>query len=137
MPTVTRVLETCLYVGDLGRAIDFYTGLFGFPIMNRDERFCALNVAPASVLLLFKQDGSLTPNDTGHGLIPPHGGHGELHVAFAIEAEDLAAWERQLAVRSIPLESTVRWPRGSVSLYFRDADNHLVELATPHLWENY
>jgi catechol 2,3-dioxygenase-like lactoylglutathione lyase family enzyme len=31
----------------------------------------------------------------------------------------------------------VRWPRGGESIYFRDPDGHLVELATPGLWDNY
>jgi len=32
------------------------------------------------------------------------------------------------------LEQQVAWPRGGTSLYFRDPDRHLVELATPGLW---
>ena len=31
----------------------------------------------------------------------------------------------------------MKWPRGGESLYFRDPDGHLVELATPGLWANY
>jgi catechol 2,3-dioxygenase-like lactoylglutathione lyase family enzyme len=137
MPSVTRILETCLYVDDLVRAVRFYERLFGFAVMNRDDRFCALNIAPASVLLLFLRGGTLAPIDTGHGMIPPHDGHGPLHMAFAIPAAELTAWEQTLAAEKIAIESIVRWPRGSVSLYFRDPDQNLIELATPHLWENY
>jgi catechol 2,3-dioxygenase-like lactoylglutathione lyase family enzyme len=137
MPVVTRVLETCLYVDDLDRAVQFYGRLFGFAVMNRDERFCAMNVAAGSVLLLFRRGGTLSAIETGHGLIPPHDGHGPLHMALAIPAESLAEWERALAKAGVAIESTVRWSRGSVSLYFRDPDGHLIELATPGLWENY
>jgi catechol 2,3-dioxygenase-like lactoylglutathione lyase family enzyme len=137
MPAVTRVLETCLYVDDLDRAVEFYLRLFGFAVMNRDERFCALNIAPGSVLLLFRRGGTLAAIETGHGLIPPHDGQGPLHMALAIPAESLAAWEAKLGQSGVAIESTVRWPRGSVSLYFRDPDGHLIELATPGLWDNY
>ena len=70
-------------------------------------------------------------------MIPPHGGRGQLHLAFAIAAGDLEAWEQWLAARGVTLESKVRWGRGGTSLYFRDPDQHLVELATPGLWTIY
>ena len=137
MPQVTGILETALYVDDIDRAAEFYADLFGFAVMNRDERFCSFNVAPGAVLLLFRRGGMLSAVDTGYGAIPPHDGTGPLHMAFAIPADELAAWERRLVETGIAIESTVRWPRGSVSLYFRDPDGHLIELATPGLWENY
>ena len=37
----------------------------------------------------------------------------------------------------IEIESEVTWTRGGRSLYFRDPDGHLVELATPGVWEVY
>jgi catechol 2,3-dioxygenase-like lactoylglutathione lyase family enzyme len=124
-------------VDDIDRSVEFYVRVFGFAVMNRDERFCALCVAPGSVLLLFRRGGTLSAIDTGYGLIPPHDGHGPLHMALAIPAESLAAWESTLATSRVAIESTVRWTRGSVSLYFRDPDGHLIELATPGLWDNY
>jgi catechol 2,3-dioxygenase-like lactoylglutathione lyase family enzyme len=137
MPEITGILETALYVDDLDRAADFYIRLFGFPVMNRDERFCAFNVAPGNVLLLFRRGATLTAVETGYGAIPPHDGTGPLHMAFAISGDDLPPWQRKLADAGITIESTVHWPRGSVSLYFRDPDEHLIELATPGLWNNY
>jgi catechol 2,3-dioxygenase-like lactoylglutathione lyase family enzyme len=67
----------------------------------------------------------------------PHDGSGPLHVAFSISIEDLSGWEKVLADRGIAVESRVHWPRGGTSLYFRDPDNHLVELATPGVWTIY
>jgi catechol 2,3-dioxygenase-like lactoylglutathione lyase family enzyme len=73
---------------------------------------------------------------TPGGWIPAHEGSGRLHFAFAVAAEDLAAWEAHLAGEGIEIESRVDWPRGR-SVYFRDPDQHLVELVTPGLWANY
>ena len=71
------------------------------------------------------------------GTIPPHDGAGPVHVAFSIAAEDLAAWESRLLDSRIGIEGRSHWPRGGVSIYFRDPDGHLLELATPGLWKGY
>jgi hypothetical protein len=67
----------------------------------------------------------------------PHDGSGSLHLAFSISMEDLPGWEKLLTEKKIVIESRVRWPRGGTSLYFRDPDNHLAELATPGVWSIY
>lgn len=135
-PRVTRVLETSLYVEDLDRAQDFYQRLFGFPPFFRDARMCALGVPGAQVLLLFRKGGSVAPSPTPGGTIPPHDGAGRLHLCFAIPEDDLAGWEWRLREHGVAIESRVTWPRGSVSLYFRDPDGHSLEVATPRLWPN-
>jgi catechol 2,3-dioxygenase-like lactoylglutathione lyase family enzyme len=58
-------------------------------------------------------------------------------MAFSIAAEDLAGWEARLEALGIPVEGRTKWPRGGVSLYFRDPEGHLLELATPGLWPGY
>ena len=71
------------------------------------------------------------------GVIPPHDGSGHLHFALAIPADEFAAWEERLRDSGVAIESRVKWPPGGESLYFRDPDNHLVELATPGTWAIY
>ena len=134
MPSLTGVLETSLYVDDLDRASSFYEDVFDASRIEGDARFRAYNVGGKSVLLLFKRGASNGVTDLPFGQIGPHDGSGQLHVAFAISAEELAQWEARLAEKKITIESTVHWPRGGTSLYFRDQDNHLVELATPGVW---
>ena len=134
---VTGILETALYVDDLDRALAFYRRLFEFEIMVQDKRLCALNVAGRDVLLLFKRGASTQPMTVSGGVILPHDGHGPLHIAFSIPAAELPAWERRLAEQEVAVESIVNWPAGGRSLYFRDPDVHLLELATPGIWPNY
>ena len=129
-----RIAETALYVDDLARAVDFYTGLFGCAVLRRDHRFCALRVAEEEVLLLFKRGGSLEAHAVPGGIIPAHDGAGPLHVCFGINEDELEAWSEKLRAMGIAIESRVVWPTGATSLYFRDPDQHAVELATPGIW---
>ena len=137
MPKVIRVLETCIHVKNVERSARFYETLFGFPRMDSNERYCAFDVGGGTVFLLFREGGTTEPVTTAGGVIPPHGGRGDLHLAFSIRAEDLANWEKRLVQEGILIESRVRWDRGGRSLYFRDPDHHLVELATPGIWPSY
>ena len=137
MPKLDAVLETALYVADLKRSISFYQTVFELETLFADERLCALNVSDKQVLLLFLKGASNEPMNASGGVIPPHDGDGQLHVAFSIGASELNEWESWLAQNDILIESTVRWARGGTSLYFRDPDGHLLELVTPGLWAIY
>lgn len=137
-PSVERVLETALYVDDVKRSAEFYINLFNFAIIVRDDsRICALDVAGQQVLLLFKKGATLQPSHSESGIIPPHHGDGNLHFAFAINADQYDSWKDRLTNLGILIESEVRWPLGGLSLYFRDPDEHCVELATPGTWRTY
>lgn len=137
MPAVSGVLETALYVADLERSQRFYEDVLGFATLVGDARFRALRVTGKQVLLLFKRGASLQAMTVPGGVIPGHDGGGTLHLAFAIDAAEWDPWRQRLAGHGVALESTVRWPRGGQSLYFRDPDQHLVELVTPGCWPIY
>ena len=122
-----RVIETSLYVDDLDRAAKFYEQVLGLTALTSDKRFRAYDVGGQSVLLLFRPGGT----------IPPHDGHGPLHIAFAVAADALLQWERRLRDEGVAIEGRTDWSRGGHSIYFRDPDGHLLELATPGLWTIY
>jgi catechol 2,3-dioxygenase-like lactoylglutathione lyase family enzyme len=136
-PKIVGVLETALHVENLDRAAGFYENILGLELINRDQRFAGYIAGPRSVLLLFKRGSTHETVHLPGGTIPPHGGEGVLHVAFAVEADALPAWEAHLQAHEVAIEARMDWPRGGKSIYFRDPDNHLLELATPGLWPNY
>ena len=121
------LLESSLYVDDLARSVRFYQMVLGLELIASDaDRLRAMGVAGRQVLLLFKK-----------GTSADHDGRGRLHVAFSISASELAGWEQRLAEHGLAIESRTTWPRGGQSLYFRDPDGHLLELATPGVWSIY
>jgi catechol 2,3-dioxygenase-like lactoylglutathione lyase family enzyme len=137
MPSLTGIIETSIYVDDLDRASRFYEELFDIKRIESDERLRAYSVGGRSVLLIFKRGASVQVTELSFGKMGSHDGSGPLHLAFSISTEDLPEWEKLLAEKGVAIESRIRWPRGGTSLYFRDPDNHLVELVTPGVWSIY
>jgi catechol 2,3-dioxygenase-like lactoylglutathione lyase family enzyme len=134
MPSLQGVLETVLYVDDLARARAFYENVLGLDAVYSDQRMCAYDVGGRGMLLLFRRGSSLNAVTMPGGVIPPHDGSGPLHIAFSMSAEEFPAWESRLGEFGIEIEGRTKWSRGGISIYFRDPDGHLLELATPGLW---
>lgn len=137
-PALAGVLETALYADDMERARAFYEGVLGLAPMFADARLTAYPVGDRSALLIFRRGAATETTHLPGGTIPPHDGAGPVHCAFSIAADALPVWERHLAERGVAVEGRTEWrssrPPASVSIYFRDPDNHLLELATPGLW---
>lgn len=130
-PRTEGLLESSLYVKDVAVSAAFYEKLFGFRVISSfGSRGCAMEAGQRQVLLLFKKGASRT-------IQSPHDGNGELHVAFAIAGVDLAHWVSWLAENGIAIEEKRKWELGGQSVYFRDPDRHLLEIATPGVWSTY
>lgn len=130
-PKANGILESSLYVSDVSRSARFYEDTLGFRVISDfGGRGCAMQAGAHQVLLLFKKGAS-------RAIQSPHDGDGELHIAFAIPADELANWEAWLSTRGISVEEKRKWGLGGWSLYFRDPDRHLIELATPGVWSVY
>ena len=136
-PRINGIVESCLYSSDLTRSVRFYRDKLGLRLIELGDHLCAFSVAEKQVLLVFLQGGMVKPIQMEGGTIPPHDASGQLHFAFAISGKDFPEWEKHLIAQGIAIESKVNWPTGGKSLYFRDPDDHLVELATPGIWEVY
>jgi catechol 2,3-dioxygenase-like lactoylglutathione lyase family enzyme len=130
MPAMEALVETSIYGEDLDALAQFYSDVLQLPVLGREtDRHVFLRAGPASMLLIFK------PSTTLRGdVLPAHGSTGPGHIAFGIRADALDAWRQRLTDKGVPIEKEVTWPRGSISLYFRDPAGNLVELFTPGLW---
>src|SRR5262249_60834647 len=128
MISVTRLLETALYVDDVDRSCEFYERVLGLgPLVwatagNEITKppFRALHMPGGQVLLLFRKGSTTETAVLPGGTIPPHDGNGRLHLAFAISAAELDVWRARLRSSCVAIECEVKWPRGGTSLYFRN-----------------
>src|SRR4051812_2002808 len=140
-PTVTGIVEAALHVQEVARSMDFYQDLFGFEAELRNDAIGVLRIPGRQALILFPRVENPQPVINApiaiEGTIPPHGASGRMHVAFSIPAAELEPWRARLNDRGINIEGVVRWKRGGTSVFFRDPDEHLVELITPGLWSFY
>ena len=127
---VNRVLETCLYVSDLEQAERFYRDVLGLEFHSRQPGRHVFFRCGASMLLLFNPDESSHANSH----LPQHGSHGPGHVAFAVPASELAAWQARLEQFGVAIEKLFDWPHGGRSIYFRDPAGNSLELATTTVW---
>ncbi|RDJ24183.1 glyoxalase [Bosea caraganae] len=137
MPRLNRIIETALYVDDLDRAGTFYETVLDLHALLRTRTLTAYDVGGAGVLLLFRRGESRQTQSLPNGSIPGHDGAGPIHICFAVDAKELAAWEVRLGEHGVPVEGRMQWERGGTSLYFRDPDGHLLELMTPGNWPGY
>jgi catechol 2,3-dioxygenase-like lactoylglutathione lyase family enzyme len=134
-PPTHGVLETCLYVDNIGRAARFYERVLGAEVFLQEDGRHAFTRIGQSLVFLFHPETTRIQNPPGKGTpVPTHGADGEGHVAFAIEPEQLEAWRAHLAACDVPIEEEIEWPNGARSLYFRDPDDNSLEIATRSLW---
>ena len=130
MSAVKGISETSLYVDDMRRSVEFYQRVFGFPVLTASDRLSALRVAPLQMLLIVRKGAAVDPMVTPDGTVPSHDGSGQLHVAFAVPSGQLNEWRTTLEGHGVEIDGEMKWPKGGQSLYFRDPDQHCIELKT-------
>ena len=131
----SAILESALYVTDLGAAEAFYGEVMGLEQIARAEGRHVFFRCGAGVLLLFDAQATRQPPSPDAKLpVPPHGTVGEGHLCFAATAEDIGRWKARLADSNIAVEADFEWPNGGRSIYFRDPSGNSIEFAEPRIW---
>ena len=134
MPQLHGVLETSLYISDLDRSLTFYQEVLGLRKLDdayfAGGRGAALQVGSGpSVLLLFRAD--ITRQG---GALLPHGTTGAGHAAFRVEPDEIPAWRERLHDHGVPIDQEVSFGGNPPSIYFRDPDGNVLELAVASIW---
>lgn len=125
-----KIKETCLYVSDLEQTETFYNGKLGLEIISRVEGRHIFFRAGESVLLCFIAEATKKEQN-----LPPHFASGQMHYAFEISKNEYNECRQQIQDSGIKIEHNQEWPNGKKSFYFRDPDQHLVEVIEEGLWE--
>ncbi|GAA5922667.1 uncharacterized protein JCM15063_003381 [Sporobolomyces koalae] len=149
LPKLTHVLELCLYTRSLPRSIEFYskTLQLGTPSFASDR--LAVFPLASTTLILFQQGLTHEPTSLGtRGTIPGHGlAPSDVdtrqvklasHFALAVsERNHVEQWEQELRNQGVEVTGTVDWPAGGKSVYFKDLDGHVGEIASRGIWPHY
>jgi catechol 2,3-dioxygenase-like lactoylglutathione lyase family enzyme len=131
----SAILESALYVDDLGAAKRFYTDVLGLSVISEVEGRHVFLRGGAGVLLLFNPDATIEPPAPDARFpVPPHGANGQGHLCFRASEEEIDAWKDRLAQAGIAIESEFSWPSGGRSIYFRDPAGNSIEFANPAIW---
>jgi len=143
MPNINGLLETFLFVEDPMRSYHFYKDVMQLePYSEPDERGCLFELPGGQILGLLDIEAAQHDNHVSGGVIPacttlPSGDSNIGHMAFKISRSSMKDWKTHLSDHDVEIEQVVDWEKGGTSIYFRDPDSHLLELATPGLWDLY
>ena len=131
----TAILESALYVTDLGVAEAFYSDVLGLEIIAKAEGRHVFFRCGQGVLLLFNAEATRHPPSPDAKLpVPPHGTAGEGHLCFSATVDEIDQWKTALTRRGIEIEADFEWPNGGRSIYFRDPSGNSIEFAEPVIW---
>jgi catechol 2,3-dioxygenase-like lactoylglutathione lyase family enzyme len=133
----------------LPKSIEFYSKVLdlGNPSFSSDR--LAVFPLAQTTLIIFQRGSthkdSTLPNELGtipgHGLLPPPENDKvdlKTHFALAVEKkEEVDLWEERFREEKIDVLGKVEWPGGGKSVYFRDPDGHVGEIASRGIWPHY
>ncbi|KAJ5831880.1 Glyoxalase/Bleomycin resistance protein/Dihydroxybiphenyl dioxygenase [Penicillium riverlandense] len=154
-PPISHILETCLYVGDIGVSADFYKSVLRTEPFIQSPRVAGFNLGTTTLLLF--QLGQ-TSNDiitSNGGVIPGHGPSDSIisslgsdnpsdrtylkqHFCFAVDKPaDVVQWDAYLQKIGVPVTGRMDWDLGGKSVYFEDPDGHIGEVGSRGIWKHY
>lgn len=124
-----QIKETCVYVKDLHSTERFYSDILELECIGKvDNRHVFFRVG-SSVLLFFNADVTATDKK-----LPAHFGKGNLHFAIEIPASEYNTVKSKLKDKGVHIEHEHTWREGVRSFYFRDPDQHLLEIVPEGMW---
>lgn len=120
---ISRIKETCIYVTDLSRTKEFYTGKLKLPLISFVEGRHVFFRAGSSVLLCFIAEETQKKNE-----LPSHGATGNIHFAFEVKRDEYDITLQKMKDAGIEILHQHTWKEGLRSFYFHDPDKNLLEV---------
>ncbi len=130
MKEILKIKETCLYINDLEKAVDFYHNLLGLEVIHYLKDHHAFFRAGSSVLLCFNPESS--KNKTSP---PPHFANGNQHFAFEVAQEDYKSCKMKIQSLGIEVIDKLTWNSGQESFYFNDPEDNVLEIVPIGIWD--
>jgi catechol 2,3-dioxygenase-like lactoylglutathione lyase family enzyme len=128
------ILETALYVDDLGKAEQFYGSVLGLELISIVPERNLFFRCGDGVLLLFNAAATRVPLQ-GLLPVPTHGASGQGHVCFRSSSAEMDLWIVHLRNQGVEIEADFIWPSsGGRSIYFRDPSGNSLEFGEPKIW---
>ncbi|HKK46257.1 MAG TPA: VOC family protein [Balneolaceae bacterium] len=127
---LTRIIETSLYIQDLKRTEVFYHKKLEFQVIGKEPGRHIFFKAGSSVLLCFKADATQKGDS-----LPVHFGEGQMHLAFEVPKEHYEEAKGWIRSKGIEIEHEQQWNSDFQSFYFRDPDDHSLEIVPQGLWD--
>ncbi len=127
---ITQIKETCLYINDLAKAIQFYNGLLGLPLISEVKERHAFFRAGTSVLLCFIPEVTKEEDK-----LPAHFAYGPQHLAFEVPQNEYKDWCQKIINANIAITHEQEWKRGLMSFYFEDPFGNVLEIVPNGIWE--
>jgi catechol 2,3-dioxygenase-like lactoylglutathione lyase family enzyme len=135
VPPIDGTLESALYVSDLTKAEEFYSGILGLKVIGRQEGRHVFFQVASSVLLVFNPEATQVAPPPGAKLpVPIHGARGQGHYCFAVDGSRLDEMRAALEAAHVAIEADFLWPNGARSVYVRDPAGNSIEFAEQRLW---
>ncbi len=133
---LTGVIETALYTDDLDAMQMFYQDKLGLELISGTKGRSLFFKIGRTMLIIFDRSYTEDQNITVNGnFIPSHATHGRGHIAFEAAEGDYEQHKQMIIDLDIEIESEIDWPSGKKSFYFRDPDQHSIEIVEYGFWE--
>ena len=132
---LNKILETCLYAKNLDEAERFYSEDLGLKLIRKEEERHLFYRCGDSMLLIFNPEHtSEVQTYVNERPIPLHGADGSIHLAFSVDQKEFKEWKSRLKNKNIEIESSIKWPSGLKSIYFRDPSGNNLEIIESGMW---
>ncbi len=130
MLQLTQIKETCIYVKNLRKTMQFYQDMLGFEMISYVKESHIFFKVGTSVLLCF-----LNKSTRFQEHLPKHYGYGKLHLAFEAPEDEFDNLLAQVKDLEIEITHQHTWDNGKRSFYFDDPDGHSLEIVEPGMWD--